>query len=920
MFKHLYIYFKKYIDKWPFIRFNGMLRAYFLLGTILFYQGFNSVILAQETGESVAEKIYLQLSNKDYTTDQTIWFKAIVANSKNHLPTTNSGILYVDLIAPNKQIITHKLIKLSKGIGSGAFELENNYEAGHYLIRAYTQWNRNFGVDFMFKTYVRLHKTTTPKQELPKGDFSIVEQEEGSRNLRGTILRQTPYENSKKQIQVILDWKSGQDTLRFKGNKNQYTIDYPLPKDVGWVNLTILEEGGSRTNTIILPNAKPDLQFFPESGNVMYGFKNKVGFKAVGFDGKGIEVLGELQDLEGNKITEFKSNHLEMGMFIFEPDSSKQYQIMASFPKNGDSVFNYTLPIVKSIGSVLSINRIKENIHIEATSNEIHGKVFIRISCRGKDYYMIEGPLRHGKMVSKLASNVLPDGILSFTLMDSQKITIAERLYYNESNTNQLNVVVRTDEPSYVRRQKTNLEIAIPQNDTLVLPTNLSVLVLKKEEWNQKDLGNIRSYFLLGSELRGEVEEIGHYFKTENKNKHEDMDALLLTQGWRKYKYPTIHHSSTFFWPEKSLIVKGTAISTSGRKTRNQKVDITLAAFGEKSILYTQQTDSMGRFQFELDDYYGPQTKLLLSAKNIKNTNSNYNISLALPSVPKIDYKVTPEIKTVTRIQKALITSKERRNRTNTVFDSLYGVTQLDEVVVEDYRLTPLRKQAYQEFGEPNLVIKGDMIRKKEKKWSFGLFSILMFNYGDQIRIEQFSDGFMLAQIIAGSEPTLLAVDGQLIAKSLYSFAPIMSSEIIESVELIKYAKNFRNQYMTVFPGANNLTAPRLGHIISIYTKGNVGMTATGKPPAGTLNYVMQSFSPTTEFYTPKYDVPISSGEDQPDLRSIIHWEPSITLNSDRKTLSFYNGDISGNYVIIVEAISADGSLVYQQLFYTVED
>src|SRR5664280_848794 len=51
------------------------------------------------------EKIYLQLDGKVYTTDKTIWFKAIVTSATDHILTKLSGVLYVELIDPNEKII-----------------------------------------------------------------------------------------------------------------------------------------------------------------------------------------------------------------------------------------------------------------------------------------------------------------------------------------------------------------------------------------------------------------------------------------------------------------------------------------------------------------------------------------------------------------------------------------------------------------------------------------------------------------------------------------------------------------------------------------------------------------------------------------------------------------------------------------------
>lgn len=99
---------------------------------------------------SFAEKIYLQLDADLYTTDQTIWFKAIVAEASTHRPTDLSGVLHVELIGPDEQIAERKRIKLTNGAADGGFELREHYTPGKYLLRAYTEWNKNFGADFIF--------------------------------------------------------------------------------------------------------------------------------------------------------------------------------------------------------------------------------------------------------------------------------------------------------------------------------------------------------------------------------------------------------------------------------------------------------------------------------------------------------------------------------------------------------------------------------------------------------------------------------------------------------------------------------------------------------------------------------------------------------------------------------------------------
>ena len=123
------------------------------------------------------EKIYLQLDGNVYSTDKTIWFKSIVTNASDHALDKLSGILNVELISPTEKILEKKLIKLENGIGTGFFDLNKNYAPGTYLIRAYTEWDRNFGSDFFFKEYIQVFDPTAKVESEPIKDISLIEKD-----------------------------------------------------------------------------------------------------------------------------------------------------------------------------------------------------------------------------------------------------------------------------------------------------------------------------------------------------------------------------------------------------------------------------------------------------------------------------------------------------------------------------------------------------------------------------------------------------------------------------------------------------------------------------------------------------------------------------------------------------------------------
>jgi uncharacterized protein YfaS (alpha-2-macroglobulin family) len=53
----------------------------------------------------------------------------------------------------------------------------------------------------------------------------------------------------------------------------------------------------------------------------------------------------------------------------------------------------------------------------------------------------------------------------------------------------------------------------------------------------------------------------------------------------------------------------------------------------------------------------------------------------------------------------------------------------------------------------------------------------------------------------------------------------------------------------------------------------------------------------------------------------LVHWVPSLGINQDGKaSIQFYNPDVSGEYVIIVEGITQDGKIGYSEKNYTIKN
>ncbi|OCX53495.1 hypothetical protein BEL04_04120 [Mucilaginibacter sp. PPCGB 2223] len=103
------------------------------------------------------EKVYLHTDRDYYASGDDLWFKAYLVNGESNYPTFTSNNLYVDLVSSESKIISREIIRLDDGMGYGDFKLTDSIPGGIYHLRAYTNWMRNFGDNFIFDKQITVN-------------------------------------------------------------------------------------------------------------------------------------------------------------------------------------------------------------------------------------------------------------------------------------------------------------------------------------------------------------------------------------------------------------------------------------------------------------------------------------------------------------------------------------------------------------------------------------------------------------------------------------------------------------------------------------------------------------------------------------------------------------------------------------------
>lgn len=124
------------------------------------------------------EKAYIQTDRDIYAQGEDIWFKAYLTNAQdNHLIET-SKTLYVQLLSAANVPVNQIIVPIAKGTGKGDFKLSDTLSAGTYYLKAYTNWMRNFGDDFIFQKIITVagksNQAVIKAKELGKQNHNLL--------------------------------------------------------------------------------------------------------------------------------------------------------------------------------------------------------------------------------------------------------------------------------------------------------------------------------------------------------------------------------------------------------------------------------------------------------------------------------------------------------------------------------------------------------------------------------------------------------------------------------------------------------------------------------------------------------------------------------------------------------------------------
>jgi hypothetical protein len=652
--------------------------------------------------------------------------------------------------------------------------------------------------------------------------------------------------------------------------------------------ITIVNSLKSGSNTLENTEAAQHYaEFFPEGGNLVYDLESKLAFQVTDRYGNGVVAQGLLVNSNNDTIQRFSTSKFGKGNIRFTPVRGNRYR--AIFQIQDATQLSQAIPDAFEKGFVMQVSAEGDMIKVKVNSkNEENNYYTVLVIHNGNSVRQaLTQPLRNGRSEFLIDKKQLPVGVSHFTVFTDDHRAVCERLYFKRPGQT-MSLSLKADQSIYGGRSLVNMELTSATKDGKALTGDFSLSVFRIDSLDKGEQLDIFTYLWLQSELRGRIESPEFYFENSPES-DEALENLLLTQGWRRFKWEEILSDTKAafqFLPEfAGHLINGRIVD---RRTQTPAAGINafLSIPGEKFQFAAANSEKDGRLRFDIKNFYSAG-EIVIQTDHKKD--SIYQLSIMNPFSDK--YSST---------QVAPLVFSDRWK--NALTERITG-SQLQNAFAVD---------TAQQFILPGFVDTSAFYGKGDKTYflddytRFASMEEVMREYVAEVLVRRPGGKFHYKVSNAPykvffDEDPLVLLDGV----PVFDIDRIMAFDPLK----IKKADIITRRYYAGGIAYNGIVS------YSTYQGDLAGFQLD--PNALLLEY--PGLQLNRQFYSPSYETAAAKQSRIPDFRTLLFWSPDIkTGDSGKSKISFYTSDLAGSYIAILQGISADGLAGSTVLRFTV--
>lgn len=650
---------------------------------------------------------------------------------------------------------------------------------------------------------------------------------------------------------------------------------------------------------------KVNIDFYPEGGNLVMGLKSEVAFQITDENGNYLSAEGAVYDSGNNKLTEFHSAYQGRGKFSYIPIGESAY---AEVKYNGKT-YKYDMPKPLPHGIVMNVDNVTcdDSIKVRINKNaELAGElVGVALMCRGKIYNVVLLNTGEENISFGILKERIPSGVSQVIIFNPKGQILADRLIFINHN-DFAKIDYKQNASSYKPYEKIDIDFTVRDKADKPLKTNFSLSVKDASDSLVYE-GSIISNLLLSSEIKGYIDKPMYYFETGDAERMQNLDLLMMVQGWRRYIWKQMTGEVPFelkYDVEINIPIKG-VVRSLVRKVPKENVNVTiLLKKGTQeeddngNLIATEvTTDSLGIFK-TYSDLTG-DWDLVIQVKE-KDKKKNYDIIL--------DRIFSPNPQSYT-YQDVLLNFSKKQNH-----DYQMSGDSIDYFDSIPYDTLGLDLNMYDKIYSLNEVVITEKRKSKDKERSENINRSIAY-YDVESSLDNIIDG------------------GDYIGEDILDYLKTVNNNF---VKIGYYYLRYKGKYV-LFVINNTLQSPlyyNLSSVKTIYISEDISSIVKYRPPhlkpfeamslfsgvvfidtyedgessrqkiKGIRSTTFNGYSLTKEFYSPDYDILPK----EPDYRRTLYWNPSVqTDNEGKANVSFFNNSSCRFINISAETITESG-------------
>ena len=497
----------------------------------------------------------------------------------------------------------------------------------------------------------------------------------------------------------------------------------------------------------------------------------------------------------------------------------------------------------------------------------------------------------------ELDRKTMPEGVNQLTVFDSWGRIMAERFFFlcpkpDKADSIQVTALTQRLKPC----GKVEMELQTQPN------AHLSFSAMDANNMTNGKRGNMKTWMLLSSEVRGYIHNVDYYFEADDKKHRQDADLLMLTQGWRRYDWRLMSERYTFrkAQPIEDKFYLNGQLRVYRKRNPVAGVHLQAILYNKEglSMIGDTKTDSVGNYAFKMPFLDGEWKMCIYTARNTKRGEKikTYYVGIDRQFSPTPRY-ITPTEAEILHPLKPNAFVKRPLQEWEEEEDAFVPITKKEHVL---QNVTVKAKKRYftndnwrfkdESYGRRYATLYYNADKERDDALDRGesvpyLYSFLkaknsLFYYNEKNWTEPPRyDGYSINWIMDnGERPNMQVPPDQLWLDDIRSIyiAPSDPRVMDGSVNIYLYM----HTYFT--------------------TASNKGIRRT----------YFQGFNQPSTFKMEDYSVipPMA------DFRRTIYWQPDITTDEQGKAkVEFFNNSTCEEMYISVEGMTPDGKVLVNE-------